>query len=221
MKIDINSLANKIFKIKQQINSANDLDSTDSTDAWSYGEDKKQHSNKSNEQADQQQMNTTFFQHMREFLSDAEKQIKQLTQKVETDLEQIRTQLGEFLCEELNEFKLEECFRIFSCFITKFKLALEENAKRKDEFKMISSKQDQSNQSNQQNVNNSNLNFKNFKSNELNSQFNSLPRFNQKKASKLFQSSSIHNNLSIMNLAEENGLDPGNLLHKIAVEIIN
>ena len=145
------------------------------------------------------QMNATFFQHMREFLSDAEKQIKQLTQKVETDLEQIRTQLGEFLCEELNEFKLEECFRIFSCFITKFKLALEENAKRKDELRLIGSKEQSQ----------SNCKFKTVGANSAkgNEQFNSLPRFN-KRTTKLFNSS-INNNLSIMHLAEENDLDPG------------
>lgn len=189
-------MANKIFKIKQQINSTNDC----SEYAWN----KDQNDEQSN-QSDDDQINTTFFQQMREFLSDAEKQIKQLTQKVETDLEQIRTQLGEFLCEELNEFKLEECFRIFSCFITKFKLALEENAKRKDEFRLMNgnSKEPVNQTKNQL------LNSKFKSTNELNnSQFNSLPRFKKGSTNKLFNSSSINKNLSIMNLAEENDLDP-------------
>lgn len=221
LKCDINSLANKIFKIKQQINSTNDQELN-----WNNKDDDQ--TNQTDEM-NEQQMNMKFFQEMRSFLSDAEKQIKQLTQKVETDLEQIRTQLGknlnfiriknrnfifinsktivffsptkgEFLCEELTEFKLEECFRIFSCFITKFRLALEENSKRKDELRLVN-KDQQINQSNSK-----------FKSNQINGQtnneqFNSLPRFNKK--TNKFYNSSINNNLSIMNLAEENQLDPG------------
>lgn len=111
--------------------------------------------------------------------------------------------VGEFLCEELNEFKLEECFRIFSCFITKFKLALEENAKRKDEFRLIN---DSSKESDPQKAPfNSKFKQPNGKSNESNSHFNSLPRF-KKTNNKLFNSSI--SNVSIMNLAEENDLHP-------------
>lgn len=88
LKCDINSLANKIFKLKQQINSTNDC-----SEYWSKAGGGPNEKNSADEPASNS-MNNMFFEHMREFLSDAEKQIKQLTQKVETDLEQIRTQLG-------------------------------------------------------------------------------------------------------------------------------
>lgn len=90
LKCDINSLANKIFKLKQQINSTNDC-----SEYWRKASQEGDLNEKNNQdETSSTTMNHMFFEQMREFLSDAEKQIKQLTQKVETDLEQIRTQLG-------------------------------------------------------------------------------------------------------------------------------
>ena len=83
-------MANKIFKLKQQINSTNDC-----SEYWSKADGDLNQKSQPDEPMNTS-MNNMFFEHMREFLSDAEKQIKQLTQKVETDLEQIRTQLGKF-----------------------------------------------------------------------------------------------------------------------------
>ena len=39
---------------------------------------------------------------------------------------------GEFLCEDLSEFKLEDCFRIFSCFLSRLRMALDENERRRE-----------------------------------------------------------------------------------------
>lgn len=85
-------MANKIFKLKQQINSTNDC-----SEYWSKAGQDGDLDQKNPDEPTSDTMNHMFFGHMREFLSDAEKQIKQLTQKVETDLEQIRTQLGKLI----------------------------------------------------------------------------------------------------------------------------
>lgn len=45
-------------------------------------------------------------------------------------LEQVRKELCEFFCEDVQTFKLEECYKIFYNFCTKFKAAIEENKKR-------------------------------------------------------------------------------------------
>lgn len=47
------------------------------------------------------------------------------------ELEQVRKRLADFFCEDVNTFKLEECFRIFHNFCTKFKQAVVDNARRK------------------------------------------------------------------------------------------
>lgn len=46
-------------------------------------------------------------------------------------LENVRRQLTEFFCEDINTFKLEECFRIFHGFYCKFKQAVAENNRRR------------------------------------------------------------------------------------------
>lgn len=46
-------------------------------------------------------------------------------------LEHVRRQLAEFFCEDVNSFKLEECFRIFHGFYCKFKQAITENERRR------------------------------------------------------------------------------------------
>lgn len=46
-------------------------------------------------------------------------------------LENVRRQLAEFFCEDINSFKLEECFRIFHSFHLKFRQAIAENARRR------------------------------------------------------------------------------------------
>ncbi|VEN43413.1 unnamed protein product [Callosobruchus maculatus] len=46
-------------------------------------------------------------------------------------LEHVRRELSDFFCEDINSFKLEECFRIFHGFYTKFKQAVCENERRR------------------------------------------------------------------------------------------
>lgn len=43
----------------------------------------------------------------------------------------MRKTLADFFCEDVNTFKLEECFRIVHSFCMKFKLAVAENERRK------------------------------------------------------------------------------------------
>lgn len=47
------------------------------------------------------------------------------------ELESVRVQLAEFFCEDSNQFKIEECFKIFYHFCEKFKTAVKENEKRR------------------------------------------------------------------------------------------
>lgn len=47
---------------------------------------------------------------MNDFLLSAQQRIEDTKQQIEW-LEQVRTKLGTFLCEDLDSFKLEECFK--------------------------------------------------------------------------------------------------------------
>lgn len=43
----------------------------------------------------------------------------------------MRIELAKFFCEDVSTFKLEECYKIFQSFCTKFCLAVKENENRK------------------------------------------------------------------------------------------
>lgn len=47
------------------------------------------------------------------------------------ELESVRKSLAEFFCEDPGAFKLEECFKVFHGFCTKFKQAVIENERRR------------------------------------------------------------------------------------------
>ena len=47
------------------------------------------------------------------------------------EIEKLRKDLAEFLCEDASTFKLEECFKIFHTFGAKFTQAQKENEERK------------------------------------------------------------------------------------------
>lgn len=84
LKSDINSLANKIFKLKQQLNGGK----------WPI------HvlpGSLLSQLPPSEPLNEQFFDHMTDFLGHTETQVKQLTRKMETDLEQIRRQLGKMI----------------------------------------------------------------------------------------------------------------------------
>lgn len=69
---------------------------------------------------------------MSEFLARSEKEVNRLLKIIEKNLESIRIEIAEFLCEDIKQFKLEECFRIFFSFCQRFKIAVDENVKRKE-----------------------------------------------------------------------------------------
>lgn len=47
------------------------------------------------------------------------------------ELEHVRKELSDFFCEDVNSFKLEECFRVFHGFYCKFRQAVAENERRR------------------------------------------------------------------------------------------
>ncbi|KAK4881741.1 hypothetical protein RN001_005060 [Aquatica leii] len=67
---------------------------------------------------------------MTEFLLMAEREVTNLQRDMK-QLESVRRQLAEFFCEDVNGFKLEECFRIFHGVYIKFRQAVAENARRR------------------------------------------------------------------------------------------
>lgn len=67
---------------------------------------------------------------MIEFLKVAERQVGGLQSDI-AELESMRKTLADFFCEDINTFKLEECFRIVHSFCMKFRLAVAENERRK------------------------------------------------------------------------------------------
>ncbi|XP_042913646.1 FH2 domain-containing protein 1-like [Parasteatoda tepidariorum] len=61
---------------------------------------------------------------MQDFLRFAENKVEILHNEI-NDLESIRQRLADFLCEETASFKLEECFKVFHNFCSRFKAALQ------------------------------------------------------------------------------------------------
>lgn len=60
----------------------------------------------------------------------AEREVASLQRNL-GELEHVRRELSDFFCEDMNTFKLEECFRIFHGFYCKFKQAVAENERRR------------------------------------------------------------------------------------------
>ncbi|KAF5279555.1 hypothetical protein FQR65_LT03377 [Abscondita terminalis] len=67
---------------------------------------------------------------MTDFLLMAEREVANLQRDMK-QLENVRRQLADFFCEDVNTFKLEECFRIFHGIYIKFRQAVTENARRR------------------------------------------------------------------------------------------
>ncbi|XP_057321996.1 uncharacterized protein LOC130665560 [Microplitis mediator] len=67
---------------------------------------------------------------MAQFLQMAEQVMAQLKRNME-ELEGVRRTLAEFFCEDINTFKIEECFKIFHQFCLKFNQAIAENERRR------------------------------------------------------------------------------------------
>ncbi|XP_076275391.1 FH2 domain-containing protein formin 3 isoform X1 [Rhynchophorus ferrugineus] len=67
---------------------------------------------------------------MTEFLVMAQNEVSSLQRELKK-LDNVRKQLSEFFCEDANSFKIEECFRVFHGFYSKFKQAITENERRR------------------------------------------------------------------------------------------
>ncbi|KAJ8918956.1 hypothetical protein NQ315_016858 [Exocentrus adspersus] len=67
---------------------------------------------------------------MVDFLQMAEREVANLQRNL-GELDHVRRELSDFFCEDVNSFKLEECFRIFHGFYCKFKQAVSENERRR------------------------------------------------------------------------------------------
>ncbi|XP_018405882.1 PREDICTED: uncharacterized protein LOC108782187 isoform X1 [Cyphomyrmex costatus] len=73
---------------------------------------------------------------MAQFLQMAEREMAQLKRDME-ELEGVRQSLAEFFCEDMNTFKIEECFKIFHQFYQKFNQAVAENERRRIQEEQI------------------------------------------------------------------------------------
>lgn len=75
------------------------------------------------------------------FIKYSEKSINQLQAVIEHNLKDLRVKVAKFFCEDIFQFKLEECLRIFVSFEQRFKMAVEENRKRQENLLKIKSRQ--------------------------------------------------------------------------------
>ncbi|XP_069603365.1 formin-J-like [Ranitomeya imitator] len=69
---------------------------------------------------------------MEEFLEHANHRIQEVQKEIDA-LQASRQNLREFLCEDEDTFRMEECCKVFSCFFQKFQLAIKENKHRDQE----------------------------------------------------------------------------------------
>ncbi|XP_045504277.1 inverted formin-2 [Colias croceus] len=67
---------------------------------------------------------------MGDFLQVAEREISALNKDMD-EVESMRKQLAEFFCEDPVSFKLEECFKTFASFCSKFRSAVQDNERRR------------------------------------------------------------------------------------------
>ncbi|KHJ49233.1 hypothetical protein D918_00354, partial [Trichuris suis] len=74
--------------------------------------------------------NEQLFNEISQFLESAKKELKTVDSSLK-QLEQLRVQVAEFFCEEVQPFKLEECFKVIASFQSRFAQAVQENAERK------------------------------------------------------------------------------------------
>ncbi|CDW55036.1 FH2 domain containing protein [Trichuris trichiura] len=74
--------------------------------------------------------NEQLFNEISLFLESAKKELKAVDSSLK-QLEQLRVQVAEFFCEEVQPFKLEDCFKVIASFQSRFAQAVQENAERK------------------------------------------------------------------------------------------
>ena len=69
---------------------------------------------------------------MKEFLQYAAKEVTFMKDNME-QLKKTQEDLSEFFCEDPKTFRMEECYKSLATFCAKFKQAVTENAKRKEQ----------------------------------------------------------------------------------------
>ncbi|XP_034943897.1 FH2 domain-containing protein 1 [Chelonus insularis] len=79
---------------------------------------------------------------MAQFLQMAEQEMAQLKRDM-GELEGVRRSLAEFFCEDINTFKIEECFKIFHQFCQKFNQAIAENERRRIQEEQVNARRRQ------------------------------------------------------------------------------
>ncbi|XP_054721965.1 inverted formin-2-like [Uloborus diversus] len=77
-----------------------------------------------------------------DFLQFAESKVKTLQNEI-NNLEDLRQRLADFLCEDTDAFKLEDCFKVFRNFCSRFKSALQENERRQKQEKLAEARRKQ------------------------------------------------------------------------------
>ncbi|OTF72104.1 formin-2-like protein, partial [Euroglyphus maynei] len=113
LKAEVKSLSEKIAAIKSKFNM-----------------------NKSNVDDDQH-----LYEEIGQFLTISEHKINHLQTVTEHDMEKLRKKVANFFCEDIAQFKLEQCFQIFIAFVQRFKIAVEENRKRNENEQKIRARQ--------------------------------------------------------------------------------
>ncbi|XP_034102764.1 formin-J [Drosophila albomicans] len=81
------------------------------------------------EQVEQPEMDADIKQQMLDFLLAAKSELLVLSEGME-QVDKMREKLANFFCEDPGTFKLEECFKIFQNFCSKFRLSIKENEER-------------------------------------------------------------------------------------------
>lgn len=71
-----------------------------------------------------------FLKQMAEFIKLAQQDVSELQEDLK-DIDSLKLELADFFCEDVNTFKLEECFNILNTFCARFKKAISENDNRK------------------------------------------------------------------------------------------
>ncbi|GIY38474.1 FH2 domain-containing protein 1, partial [Caerostris extrusa] len=79
---------------------------------------------------------------MQEFIEFAESKVETIQNEI-NDLESVRQRLADFLCEDTTAFKLEDCFKVFHNFCSRFKAALQENERRQKQEKLAEARRKQ------------------------------------------------------------------------------
>ena len=69
---------------------------------------------------------------MCEFLNESSTEVTAMKERMEL-LKNLQKELAEFFCEDAKSFKMEECFKSLAGFNSKFKQAVSENVKRRDQ----------------------------------------------------------------------------------------